>query len=90
MGSREFTEWLAYNQLEPFGHPRLEYGHALVAATIANVNRDPKVRREPFEVDDFLPTFNRFDSEQREINRREKLSQKLMNMFRTLGGRDSS
>lgn len=59
VSSREFAEWLAYERLEPFGPERDDLRAALVAAVIANVNRDPKKRRKPYEVSDFMPKFDR-------------------------------
>jgi hypothetical protein len=53
ISSRELTEWMAFGQLEPFGR-RAEYtGHAVVASTIANVNRGKD--QEPYEIEDFIP-----------------------------------
>ncbi len=55
MSSRLLTEWLAYYSLEPFGDewPRT----ALLASLIAEVNRDPDKRSEPFTPEDFMPKF---------------------------------
>jgi hypothetical protein len=53
--SREFSEWMAFYQLEPFGPERLDVGSAIVAATIANVHRGRAARA--FKPGDFLPEF---------------------------------
>ena len=53
--SREFSEWMAYWYLEPFGPERDDMRHGVVAATIANVNRDPKTTPEPWDAADFFP-----------------------------------
>ena len=55
MSSREFTEWLAYARLEPFGSVADDQRMAQLLALIANVNRDPSRRRRPYTPDDFLP-----------------------------------
>ena len=55
--SRELAEWLAYAQLEPFGEPRADLRAGIVASTIANTHRDPKVRKRPFEPQEFVPDF---------------------------------
>lgn len=55
MSSRELTEWMAYATLEPFGAERGDLRAGIVASTIANVNRDPKSRPEPFAPQDFMP-----------------------------------
>jgi len=54
MSSRQLSEWMAFAAVEPFGDDerQAEYRSALVASTIANVNRDPK--RKPIETDKFM------------------------------------
>lgn len=52
MSSREFTEWLAYYELEPFGEQRADLRAALIASVIANAHRDPK--KKPYKAADFL------------------------------------
>ncbi len=53
--SRELSEWNAFFELEPWGCEMEDWRTGLVASTIANVNRDPKKQRKPFEPDDFMP-----------------------------------
>ena len=55
MSSLEFTEWMAYYNLEPFGDELalMDNHFASLQALIANANRDPKKRSKPFEPDDF-------------------------------------
>lgn len=36
---------------------RQDWRAAMIASIIANVNRDPRMRREPFTPDDFMPKF---------------------------------
>jgi hypothetical protein len=55
IGSAEFSEWMAYAELEPFGPIREDERAGVVAAVTANVYRDAKRRREPFEAVDFFP-----------------------------------
>lgn len=57
MSSREFTEWAAFYGMEPFGDLRGDLQAGVVAATVAEVNRDRKRRREPFTPADFLLRF---------------------------------
>lgn len=57
ISSREFTEWIAYNRIEPFGEKRADIRSAIVASVIANVNRDKKKKPSPFKTDDFMPEF---------------------------------
>lgn len=79
MTSREFSEWIAYSRLEPFGQPRQDYGHALVASVVYNMMRDTKA--SPMQPDDFLPIFNEFDLAEREEQLRETLAAKLEGTF---------
>lgn len=46
---------MAYAQLEPFGGTSQYIGHAITAATIANVNRGKNKR--PSKLEDFMPKF---------------------------------
>lgn len=55
MSSREFAEWMAFYKMEPFGEERADLRAAIVACTIANVNRAKGKRA--FKVDDFMPRF---------------------------------
>lgn len=58
MDSAEFAEWLAYDRLEPIGDRRGDFQAALIARTIAEVNRDEKARQSPFTIDDFVLRFD--------------------------------
>lgn len=53
--SRELTEWAAFYALEPWGTDADDMRAGIVASTIANVNRDPKKQRRPFQPSDFIP-----------------------------------
>lgn len=55
MSYAEFTDWLVYYRVEPFGAMRDDLHAALVACLIANANRDPKKRRKPFAPGEFIP-----------------------------------
>jgi hypothetical protein len=54
MDSAEFTEWQAFYELEPFGDLVADLRHGSATSTLANINRDPKTRPEPFRADDFI------------------------------------
>ena len=45
---------MAFAELEPFGALRDNIHAGIVAATVANANRDTKRRPEPFSPQDFL------------------------------------
>ncbi|MCA3255082.1 MAG: hypothetical protein INF91_05650 [Alphaproteobacteria bacterium] len=50
LSSRELAEWIAYAQWEPFGQPRADDGHRLVASLLFNINRSKGQRAmEPGE-----------------------------------------
>lgn len=55
--SREFAEYWAYDGLEPFGPKREDLRSGIVAATVANANRDRKKHPRPFEPATFMPRF---------------------------------
>lgn len=55
--SAEFSEWIAYCNIEPFGEERADLRSAIVASTIANCNR--KANKQAFKVSDFMPMFKR-------------------------------
>lgn len=54
ISSDEFTEWMAYYQLEPFGDLIADMRHGGSVAMLANVNRDSSARPEPYRADDFI------------------------------------
>ena len=55
--SRELSEWMAYESIEPFGERRSDLRMGILASLIANANRDRRKRSEPYEPDDFIPRF---------------------------------
>jgi len=50
---------MAYASLEPFGEERADVRAGIIAAVIANANRDRKKRPEPFTPADFMPLVKR-------------------------------
>jgi hypothetical protein len=55
--SREFSEWLAYWHLEPWGEGRADLRTGILTSTLANIHRSRETR--PFTPSDFMPTFDR-------------------------------
>lgn len=53
MSSSEFSTWLAYYRLEPFGEVRADFRAGLLCATIANLVRDK--HNKPLTPADFMP-----------------------------------
>lgn len=54
MSASTFYEWQQYYSIEPFGEYRSELRHGQHMALTANINRDSKVRPEPFSAQDFM------------------------------------
>lgn len=54
MDSAEFTEWQAFYRLEPFGDLVADERHGVAVSVLANINRDPSTRPEPFRGRDFI------------------------------------
>jgi hypothetical protein len=54
MSSAEFTDWIAYANLEPFGYDIENYRAGIIASTVANVAPRKRGSR-PLKPDDFYP-----------------------------------
>ncbi len=54
ISSDEFTEWLAYYQIEPFGEQIADLRHGTACALVANINRNIEHRPEPYLADEFI------------------------------------
>lgn len=52
MDSAEFTDWMAFDAIEPIGERRADLRMAQLCQLIANINRDPK--QGAYALDDFL------------------------------------
>lgn len=52
MSSAEFSQWVAYYNLHPFGTERENVHSAMIATMIGNANRGQN--KPPFKVDDFM------------------------------------
>jgi len=59
MSSAEFSEWLAYDRIDPFGEGRADVRIGVLSALIANIHRNPKKRAEPYSAVDFMPFLQR-------------------------------
>ena len=57
--SAEFAEFMADHRMGPWGETRGDIQAAVVASTIANVNRGPKTAA--FELSDFIPKYGARD-----------------------------
>lgn len=83
MDSAEFTEWIAYYSIEPFGEEWAQAG--MISSTIANAARDPKKKKEPFMPDDFMPG-------KKSVKRptANELLDKVKMINRMMGGKDKT
>lgn len=57
MDSREFSEWMAYYSIEPWGEDRADLRTGILASLTANINR--KKNAKPYSPVDFMPYRNR-------------------------------
>ncbi len=84
ISSRELSEWMAFYAVEPWGCQVDDQRTGLVASVIANVNRDPKRRATPYQVNDFMPK----RGEQREQKNWQDLLKTVELINAALGGDD--
>jgi len=56
MSSRDISEAMAYDRIQPFGDYRQDLGYAMVASTIANCHRSSNSK--PFKLSDFVLNFD--------------------------------
>lgn len=54
ISQRQFVEWMAYYNLNPFGEERADTRAGIVASTVAEVNRNRKKRGKPYGPQDFM------------------------------------
>lgn len=96
--SRLYSEWMAFERLEPFGERLLSVLAGLIASTVANANRDPKKKREPFTLNDFRPKFDERPEEpdeeddevDAEVEKRENLGKRVLAWAMAMKGRQNS
>lgn len=83
--SREFTEWQAYWQLEPWGEGRADLRAGIIASTLANIHRTGNAPL--FTPQDFMPTFDARvpDEDDRDVEIAQQ-QQLLESLTRAVGG----
>lgn len=54
MPAREYIGWQEFAVIEPFGMRVQDAMHAHSLSVLANVNRNPEQRKEPYGIKDFL------------------------------------
>lgn len=72
--SEEYSWWLAYNRVQPFGDFRSDLRMASICSLFANANRDTKRKSTPYKVSDFMFKFDS-KSSSLEKNTRARRSQ---------------
>jgi hypothetical protein len=79
---------MSFYQVEPFGDFRTDLAAANVSSTLANINRDPKTRPQPYDFKDFLPKFQWEEEVPLEATlSQEDLIAKTMRIFSAFGGK---
>lgn len=82
MDAREFAEWIAYDQIEPFGGTRDDQRAGVIASAIVNQHR--KKGSKPVEWFKFFPPYER---RKPNTSWRDLLS-KVVGLTHTLHGED--
>lgn len=61
----QFIDWMAFASIEPFDEGRADLRSASICAMLANINRNPKKRPQPFVPNDFLLIYDEEDLKQK-------------------------
>jgi len=80
--ARQLNEWLAYDQIEPFGEIRQEIRHGQQMALMCNLKRDSKIKPQPYTPREFM---HFVDLPEERPPDPKVLSTQLAAMFDTLG-----
>jgi hypothetical protein len=59
MSAETWVLWQLYYDLDPWGEERADLRSGMIAAVIAETNRDKKKRRKPYTPQEFMPQFDR-------------------------------
>jgi len=86
VSSRELAEWMAYDRMSPIGTDRADIQTGIIASTVANSTRNPKKRRKPWTVKDFIPKYGR--QEESEPLSPEKSVALIAQLNAAFGGED--
>lgn len=85
MPSKLLAEWQAFFSLEPFGYESDFQGHALTASIIAEANRNPAKRKDPYTVAEFMPKQSKQEEEEQ-----PSVFKRLKEYFRDVNNRQTS
>lgn len=75
--SKEFALWVAYYRIDPWGESRADLRTGIVASTVANVG----TRDSRFKPSDFIPKFDRKQSEQVDEPQSEEEMKRQLDAF---------
>ncbi|MCH8081005.1 MAG: DUF4035 domain-containing protein [Proteobacteria bacterium] len=70
--SCEFTDWIAYNRIDPFGNERADLHAAMIVSMLYNINRGKHEAKSP---SDFMPDFG---------GRQENVGEQVVAAFKLL------
>lgn len=89
MSAREFAAWMVFDrQVEPIGDRRADLRAGGIAATIANVFRDEKKKRDPFTPEECALAFRDADEERATTAANNAATMKMMaSLFRKKGAK---
>lgn len=54
ISENELTEWMTFYAKEPFGDRRSDIQSAQICALLANINRNPKKRSQPYRIGEYM------------------------------------
>lgn len=57
MSSYEFSEWMAYYKIDPFGEDRADFRNAIMCVLFGNAHKKKGARR--FRIADFMPKWEK-------------------------------
>lgn len=91
----QFREWMVFSGLSPFTEEREDYRIASIVHAIVNVNRDPKKKRTPYELEEFVLKFGDLEVRKRvqTAEQQKQISKQWFMMFSSgdkNGSRDNS
>lgn len=82
ISSREFSEWMAYDRVEPFGDERADLRIGVLSSLTANIHRDKKKRSEAYSPLDFMPVVRR--NQMYECTRKRMSGRRVADQLRSI------
>lgn len=64
--SREFAEWQAFYQIEPFGEERADYRQAITSQQVSNIADGLSGKKQGRSLDEFFPKFDQSEQTKNE------------------------